>query len=88
MVVALSLKDRETDRLARELASRTGESLTMAIRHALRDKLAELRARDETEREARFKALMEIADHCAALPILDDRTENQILGWDENGLPT
>ena len=37
--MALSIKDPETDRLARDLAKATGESLTDAINGALRDKL-------------------------------------------------
>ena len=41
--MALSLKDPEVDRLARELADRTGETLTEAIRVALRDRLVRLR---------------------------------------------
>jgi antitoxin VapB len=32
--------------------------------------------------------LMAIANHCASLPVLDDRSEDEIMGWDENGLPT
>ncbi len=37
--MALSLKDPETDRLAREVASLTGESLTQAVRTALAERL-------------------------------------------------
>ena len=35
----LSIKDPETERLARELAQRTGESITVAIRKALQERL-------------------------------------------------
>ena len=34
------------------------------------------------------KALEEIARRCAALPVVDDRTADEILGYDENGLPS
>jgi antitoxin VapB len=37
--MALSLKDPETDRLARALAALTGETLTEAIRKALAERL-------------------------------------------------
>ena len=37
--MALSIKDRETERLARALAERTGESLTLATRRALEERL-------------------------------------------------
>ena len=35
----ISIKDPETDRLARALAAATGESLTEAIRRALKERL-------------------------------------------------
>jgi antitoxin VapB len=38
--MALSLKDKETDRLAREVAALTGETLTVAIRKALAERLS------------------------------------------------
>jgi antitoxin VapB len=29
-----------------------------------------------------------IIDHCTSLPILDTRSEDEILGYDENGIPS
>ncbi len=43
--MALSLKDKETDRLAREVAALTGETLTEAIRRALAERLERERLR-------------------------------------------
>ena len=86
--MALSLKDPETDLLARELAQRTGESLTTAVRQALKDKLDRIKSEDEARRAAKLAAINQIVERFAALPVLDDRTEEEILGWDENGLPT
>src|SRR5260370_1439498 len=48
--VALSLKDPEADRLAREVAARTGETLTTAVIVALRERLARLRGRSKRRR--------------------------------------
>ena len=31
--------------------------------------------------------LDQIALHCAALPVLDERSAHEIVGYDENGLP-
>jgi antitoxin VapB len=31
--------------------------------------------------------LLEIGAHCAALPELDSRSADEIIGYDENGLP-
>jgi antitoxin VapB len=47
--------------------------------------------REERKRQSKQQLiddLMAIAHHCASLPVLDDRTEDEIMGWDENGLPS
>ncbi|MEZ4416147.1 MAG: type II toxin-antitoxin system VapB family antitoxin [Gemmatimonadota bacterium] len=83
--MALSIKDPETDRLARELAQRTGESLTEAIRRALEERLqrvsryAQPPLRDE---------LRMVRERVAELPVRDRRTPEEILGYDDRGLPT
>ncbi len=84
--MALSLKDAETDRLAREVARLTGESLTEAVRRALAERLArERRERGETAGLAsRLEAL---ALDGAALPDRDDRSAEAIIGYDAHGLP-
>jgi antitoxin VapB len=83
--MALSLKDPETDRLAREVAKLTGESLTEAVKTALRDRL-------ERERRRRGKAidwtrLQQMQAEIARLPVVDDRSADELLGYDEAGLP-
>jgi antitoxin VapB len=83
--VALSLKDKETDRLAREVAALTGETLTDAIRKALAERLERERLhRGEPTRLA--DRLMEIGRHCAALPDIDTRGPDEIIGYDETGM--
>jgi len=82
--MALSIKDPEADRLARELAARTGETLTEAIVVALRERLAR-----EVGRIGSVPLREELATvrrRCAALPVLDARTSDEILGYDERGL--
>ena len=83
--MALNIKDPETDRLARELSSVTGESLTAAVATALRERLERVRGRPRGHDLA--AELEAIALRCAALPVLDDRPEDEILGYDEHGLP-
>jgi antitoxin VapB len=85
--MALSLKDPETDSLARQVASLTGETLTQAVRRALRERLRheQLKRGERPWDQARIDA---IVAHCAALPVLDDRSEDEILGYDENGIPS
>lgn len=85
--VALSIKNPETERLARELARVTGESLTEALTKALRDRLAREMGR-RADREQIRAGLRRIQADVAALPVLDDRTPDEILGYDEHGLPT
>ena len=83
--MALNIRNPETERLAAALSKLTGESKTEAVTRALRDRLARLRR----ERSGRRLAdeLDEIALHCAGLPELDNRSADEILGYDENGLP-
>ena len=65
--MALSLKDAETDRLARALAALTGETLTEAIRRALAERLARERIR-RGHQGGLAGRIREIGEHCAALP--------------------
>lgn len=83
--MALNIRNREAERLAEALAALTGETKTKAVTIALRDRLARVRR----ERVGRRLAdeLDEIALHCAGLPVLDQRPPDEILGYDDNGLP-
>ena len=83
--MALSIKNRETERLARELAGRAGVSLTEAITIALREQLA--REEGRRSRPSIRDELLAIGRRCAALPDLDTRHSDEILGYDEIGLP-
>lgn len=83
--MALSIKDPDADRLARELAARTGETLTEAIVTSLRERLE--RERKKARRRTLADDLGEIGRRCAALPVIDERTAEEILGYDRRGLP-
>lgn len=83
--MALSIKDPETDRLARALADATGESLTEAIRRALAERLAR-----ETQRGAHYRMqtnVRRVQERLASLPVLDARDADELLGYDEHGVP-
>jgi antitoxin VapB len=84
--MALSIKNEEADRLARELALLTGESLTEAVILSLRERLERKRAVNDNRPLA--ERLMELGRRYSSLPVLDHRTPDEILGYDENGLPT
>jgi antitoxin VapB len=84
--VPLNIKDPDIHALARELAAATGETITKAVHVALRERLEKVRAR-RTARRRLADRLDEIASHCAALPVLRDRSADEILGYDERGRP-
>lgn len=83
--MALSIKNPEADRLARELAETTGESLTEVVLQALRERLQRVTGRRRTASLREEIARMQ--ERIAHLPVLDERTEDEILGYDERGLP-
>jgi len=83
--MALNIKHPDADRLARELAARTGESLTDAVLNALREKLCREEAR--RKRPALRRELAKIRERCSALPVIDSRSGEEIIGYDERGLP-
>ncbi len=82
--MALSIKHPEADRLARELAEATGETLTETIIHSLRERL--LRAKAQSSKPRLLDELRAIRERCTALPVVDDRPSDEILGYDI-GLP-
>lgn len=84
--MVLSIKDRETDRLARQLARLTGESITDSVKEALRGRLKHERRR-RGKRIDRAKITKIVAD-IAALPVVDDRSPDELIGYDDFGLPT
>jgi antitoxin VapB len=84
--MALNIKDPTADRLVRELAETTGESITTAVTVAVRERLE--RVRGMAPAEMRLQAILRISEQAAAMPVIDDRTDEEILGYDEDGLPT
>jgi antitoxin VapB len=82
--MALSIKSDEADRLARELAAETGETLTEAVETALRERLDREHARQAASMRTRLKRL---AADVAALRVADDRTAEEIIDYDDAGLP-
>lgn len=83
--MALNIRNPEAEKLAAALARLTGETKTDAVTKALRDRLTRLRR--ERSRRRLADELDEIALQCAALPVTDLRSEGEILGYDERGIP-
>jgi len=83
--MALNIKNPETERLARELARRRGTGVTEAVTVALMEELK--REQNRVREPGLAEKLMKIAEEFRKLPTYDDRSDNEIIGYDENGLP-
>ena len=81
--MALNIKNKSTERLARQVTSKTGESLTGAIHQALAERWERLRRK----RHVLTSQIEELLRRVDALPVLDSRPEDEILGYDEHGIP-
>ncbi|HMD32973.1 MAG TPA: type II toxin-antitoxin system VapB family antitoxin [Candidatus Acidoferrales bacterium] len=81
----LSIKNPQTERLARQVARETGESLTEAIEHALEERLARLKSRRRKGTLA--ERVEDILRRVDKLPVLDARSADEIIGYDKDGLP-
>ena len=83
--MAISLKDPETDRLAPTVAALTGKTPTTAVRKALVERLERERLKRGEPYDLAAR-LREIREHCASLPVLDPRSPDEIVGYDETGM--
>jgi antitoxin VapB len=83
--MALNIRNLETEKLATALAKLTGETKTEAVTKALRDRLA--RVRRERSRSRLADELDAIGRHGASLPVRDARSAEEIIGYDERGVP-
>jgi len=83
--VPLNIRNKRTEELATALAKLTGETKTEAVTQSLSERLERLRKSLAKRRLA--DQLDEIALHCSALPVLDSRSTDEIMGYDEHGLP-
>lgn len=83
--MAISIKNPLAEKLARDLADESGESITQAIIHSLEERLERLRGkRKSTSIE---EEIIQISERCRALPDLDDRSPDEILEYNKHGVP-
>ena len=83
--MALSIRNPKAERLARELAAESRETITQAITHALEERLERLRGRSTATDLA--EEILRISKRCSALPDEDQRSADDILGYDSAGVP-
>ncbi len=81
--MALNIKDPEADRLARELAARTGETITETVVKALRERLKRETAKVPVELK---DEIMAISRRAGRIPRHTGRTADEIIGYDDKGL--
>ena len=84
-VTPLNIKDAEVYRMVREIADQTGQTLTDVVRRAVQ------REHDRVKRRRPdpilLEQLKEIVERYAKLPVLDNRSDDEILGYNEFGVP-
>lgn len=83
--MALSIKNHDTEQLARQVAQATGETITEAIQKSLEERMERLHR--EKERHFVREEIDEMLKHVHALPVLDPRSPEEIIGYDEHGAP-
>lgn len=89
----LRISDPKVTELAQKLAEQTGEDATVAVIRALEERLARLPVPDAVhseaaklvDREARKKAIMAALAKIDKLPVLDSRTPDELIGYNEHG---
>jgi antitoxin VapB len=84
--MSLNIRNQEAEKLAEAIAAMTGETKTQAVTEALRERFETLKCRKH--RRSGADRLDEIAKHFASLPVLDKRSPDETLGYDEHGLPS
>ncbi len=83
--MALSIRNAKAEKLARELAAESGETITRAITQALEERLERLRGRSTTT--DLVEDILRISKRCSEIPDQDKRSTEEILGYDSIGVP-
>ncbi len=84
--MALNIKNAETEQLARELARRRKQGITEVVTEALRKEIERERRKPRRQDADEFlRRIRDISDHFSRLPILDERPDDEILGYNDRG---
>lgn len=85
--MALNIKNAETENLARELARRRGQGITEALTDVLRREVErERRKPRRLDQDHLHRRIQAIVDDVKRLKILDERSHDEIIGYNEHGL--
>lgn len=84
--MALNIKNAETEKLVRELARRRGQGITEALTDVVRREVERERRKPQRQSYEEFsRAIDEIVERVERLPVLDDRSPDEIIGYNEQG---
>lgn len=83
--MAISIRNLKAEKLARELAAESGENITQAITNALEERLERIRGRSTATDLA--EEILKISKRCRTIPDQDQRSPEEILGYDPAGVP-
>lgn len=86
--MAVNIKNREVEELLSELKVATGQGTTEIIRALLRKAVDEERRRIQRRRAYREGVLDRICREARAKAVNLDKTPDEIIGYDEHGLPS
>ena len=81
-----AIKYYNFDKLAQELATYTGESVADAVTIAVSERLRRVQTQRKSVPQL-HETLLRIGRECAALSVLDNRISDEIIGYDERGVP-
>lgn len=85
--MTLNIKNEEAHKLAQAIAAATDSSLTKVVLEALTEKWNQVRTKSKGEgRRSLKEELDRISEYCSTLPVLDSRTAEEILGYDDKGV--
>ena len=82
----LSIRNPKAEKLARQVAALSGENVTQAIIHALEKRLQALQAKAPAE--SLVEEIMDISRRCSSLEDRDHRNPDDILDYDDQGVPS
>jgi antitoxin VapB len=85
--MGIIIKNAATEAKIRKLAKRTGETMTAAIDRAIEDRLAKLGPAKRKRGRIDRKKLVELLKYFDSLPVDDPRSPDEIIGYDEHGVP-
>jgi antitoxin VapB len=85
--MALNIKSEVVDRLARDLARLTGKSITQAVEDSLRAELDKAKRQTRRSTQSVKEQLLALGEVIKSMPVRDPRSADEILGYDDNGVP-